>query len=110
MTMLVVDVCMLPLELTCERSLGIQSQGAPAHAVNSAHCYIACRQPNHPICIIKEAIVDYLEHNYPGRFTSFDDLYPIVSTKAVSQAHLTAALSVPDACGNHTSLVTMLPF
>lgn len=40
------------------------------------------QQPNHPICIIKEAIVDYLEHNYPGRFTSFDDLYPIVSTKA----------------------------
>lgn len=45
---------------------------------------LACRQPNHPICIIKEAIIDYFETNYPGRFKSFDDLYPIVSTKAVS--------------------------
>lgn len=44
---------------------------------------LACRQPNHPICIIKEAIIDYFETNYPGRFKSFDDLYPIVSTKAV---------------------------
>lgn len=40
------------------------------------------QQPNHPICIIKEAIIEYFEKNYPGRFTSFDDLYPIVSTKA----------------------------
>lgn len=40
------------------------------------------QQSNHPICIIKEAIVEYFETNYPGRFTSFDDLYPIVSTKA----------------------------
>ncbi|DBB10031.1 hypothetical protein WJX82_000080 [Trebouxia sp. C0006] len=40
------------------------------------------QQPNHPICIIKQAIVEYFEANYPGRFTSFDDLYPIVSTKA----------------------------
>ncbi|KAL3157791.1 hypothetical protein ABBQ32_012215 [Trebouxia sp. C0010 RCD-2024] len=40
------------------------------------------QQPNHPICIIKEAIIDYFETNYPGRFKSFDDLYPIVSTKA----------------------------
>ena len=46
-----------------------------------------CRQPNHPICIIKQAIVEYFEANYPGRFTSFDDLYPIVSTKAVSPSN-----------------------
>ena len=51
-----------------------------------------CRQPNHPICIIKEAIIEYFEKNYPGRFTSFDDLYPIVSTKAVSQAIVTAVV------------------
>ncbi len=50
--------------------------------------HAGCRQPNHPICIIKEAIIEYLEKNYPGRYTSFDDLYPIVSTKAVSQSVL----------------------
>ena len=51
----------------------------------------ACRQPNHPICIIKEAIVDFLHQTYPGRFKSFDDLYPIVSAKAVSMPNVTLA-------------------
>lgn len=40
------------------------------------------RQPNHPICIIKTAIYDYFDAQQPG-FAKHDELYPIVSVKAV---------------------------
>lgn len=62
-----------------------------------------CRQPNHPICIIKQAIVEYFEANYPGRFTSFDDLYPIVSTKAVSLSSALLFFSCVLACCTYPS-------
>lgn len=39
-------------------------------------------QPNHPIGIIKQAIYDYFVNQYPGEFTTFDDLFPVVSCEA----------------------------
>ena len=66
---------------------------------------LACRQPNHPICIIKEAIIDYFETNYSGRFKSFDDLYPIVTTKAVSPIVLPVGAKCP-ICLMHDSRLT----
>lgn len=40
------------------------------------------RQPDHPICIIKQAIYDFFEKRNPGMFKTFDDRYPIVTTHA----------------------------
>eukprot|EP01025_Chloroclados_australasicus_P031568 TRINITY_DN318_c0_g1_i1.p1 TRINITY_DN318_c0_g1~~TRINITY_DN318_c0_g1_i1.p1 ORF type:complete len:419 (+),score=43.41 TRINITY_DN318_c0_g1_i1:67-1323(+) len=40
------------------------------------------QQENHPLCIIKDAIYSYFDDNYAGQFDKFDDLYPIVTTKA----------------------------
>lgn len=40
-------------------------------------------QPSHPIGIIKEAIYSFFHEKYPGVFTTFDDLYPVVSAEAV---------------------------
>ncbi|KAK9823346.1 hypothetical protein WJX72_002080 [[Myrmecia] bisecta] len=40
------------------------------------------RRPDHPLGIIKSAIYDYFQQEHPGRFTHFDDLYPVVSVKA----------------------------
>ncbi len=39
-------------------------------------------QPDHPIGIIKQTIQSFFESQYPNTFTCFDDLYPVVSTKA----------------------------
>jgi len=41
-------------------------------------------KPAHPIGIIKDAIYSYFDRTYPGVFTKFDDLHPIVSARAVS--------------------------
>jgi phenylalanyl-tRNA synthetase alpha chain len=40
------------------------------------------RRPDHPLCIIKSAIYDFFDRRQPGVFSKFDDLYPVVSTKA----------------------------
>lgn len=40
------------------------------------------QQPHHPIGIIKSAIYQYFDTAHPGLFRTFDDLYPIVSTRA----------------------------
>lgn len=40
------------------------------------------QQKDHPIGIIKQAIYDYFDKNYPGKFNKFDDLYPVVTTVA----------------------------
>ncbi|PNH06170.1 Phenylalanine--tRNA ligase, chloroplastic/mitochondrial [Tetrabaena socialis] len=40
------------------------------------------RQPSHPIGIIKQAIYDFFEARNPGMFKTFDDRYPIVTTRA----------------------------
>ena len=48
---------------------------------------MSCRRPNHPLCIIKSAIYDYFEHNYPGTFRTFDDRNPVVTLNAVSVGH-----------------------
>jgi hypothetical protein len=42
------------------------------------------KKPAHPIGIIKDAIYSYFDRTYPGVFTKFDDLHPIVSAQAVS--------------------------
>ncbi|KAK9824783.1 hypothetical protein WJX74_008324 [Apatococcus lobatus] len=39
-------------------------------------------KPNHPLCIIKSAIYDYFEKNYPGTFKTFDDRKPVVTLNA----------------------------
>lgn len=70
------------------------------HNALQAEAGFACRQPNHPICIIKEAIIEYFDINYPGRFKSFDDLYPIVSTKAVSTLSVCLSVNAEVACCN----------
>ena len=41
------------------------------------------RRPDHPICIIKEAIYAFFDERCPGVFTKFDDLHPVVSARAV---------------------------
>mmetsp|Transcript_15631 Transcript_15631/g.27707 ORF Transcript_15631/g.27707 Transcript_15631/m.27707 type:complete len:436 (-) Transcript_15631:133-1440(-) len=40
------------------------------------------QRPNHPLGIIKFAIENYFEKEFPGKFNKFDSLYPVVSTKA----------------------------
>ncbi|PKU86016.1 Phenylalanine--tRNA ligase, chloroplastic/mitochondrial [Dendrobium catenatum] len=40
------------------------------------------RRDNHPIGILKNAIYEYFDSNYSGKFVKFDDLSPIVSVKA----------------------------
>jgi len=49
------------------------------------------QRPDHPLCILKDAIYAYFEQRSPGTFKSFDSLYPVVSAKAVGH-HLTAAI------------------
>ena len=44
------------------------------------------RRPDHPICIIKEAIYAYFDTNHPNVFSKFDDLHPVVSAHAVRHA------------------------
>ena len=39
-------------------------------------------QPDHPICVIKQAIYSYFDETYPGAFRTFDALPPVVSAKA----------------------------
>ncbi|KAL0903141.1 hypothetical protein M5K25_027496 [Dendrobium thyrsiflorum] len=40
------------------------------------------RRDSHPIGILKNAIYEYFDSNYSGKFVKFDDLSPIVSVKA----------------------------
>lgn len=42
------------------------------------------QRPDHPLGILKDAIYSYFDQRLPGVFQKFDDLYPVVSTKAVS--------------------------
>ncbi|CAA7405015.1 unnamed protein product [Spirodela intermedia] len=39
------------------------------------------RRDNHPLGILKNAIYEYFDTNYSGKFVKFDNLSPIVSTK-----------------------------
>ncbi|KAG0451886.1 hypothetical protein HPP92_026254 [Vanilla planifolia] len=39
------------------------------------------RRDNHPIGILRNAIYEYFDATYPGKFVKFDDLSPIVSVK-----------------------------
>lgn len=41
------------------------------------------RRNNHPLGILKNAIFDYFDTNYPNKFAKFDNLCPIVPVKAV---------------------------
>lgn len=41
------------------------------------------RRDQHPLGILKNAIFDYFDTNYPNNFVKFDNLGPIVSVKAV---------------------------
>lgn len=43
------------------------------------------RRDNHPIGILKNAIYDYFDTNFPAKFVKFDDLCPIVPVKQVSR-------------------------
>lgn len=38
---------------------------------------------HHPIGILKNAIYDYFDTNYPKKFDKFDNLFPVVSVKQV---------------------------
>jgi len=40
------------------------------------------QRPAHPLGIIKAAIEEHFEKEFPGKFKTFDSLYPVVSTKA----------------------------
>ena len=44
------------------------------------------RRPDHPLCIIKEEIYRYMESTAPGVYRTFDDLYPIVTTRVSGRA------------------------
>ncbi|GAQ79732.1 Phenylalanyl-tRNA synthetase [Klebsormidium nitens] len=39
-------------------------------------------RPNHPLCILKEAIYEYFEGREPGKFQKFDKEPPVVTVKA----------------------------
>eukprot|EP00878_Enallax_costatus_P016611 GHUV01017430.1.p1 GENE.GHUV01017430.1~~GHUV01017430.1.p1 ORF type:complete len:202 (+),score=53.88 GHUV01017430.1:175-780(+) len=39
-------------------------------------------QPHHPIGIIKQAIYNYFINKHPGEFTTFDDMFPVVTCEA----------------------------
>lgn len=39
-------------------------------------------QPDHPLCIIKNAIYAYFDASAPGTYRTFDDLQPVVSATA----------------------------
>ncbi|KAL6546206.1 hypothetical protein OROMI_021927 [Orobanche minor] len=41
------------------------------------------RRDQHPLGILKNAIFDYFDNNYPNKFVKFDNLCPIVTVKAV---------------------------
>lgn len=41
------------------------------------------RMDQHPIGILKNAIYDYFDTNYPNKFDKFDNLFPVVSVKQV---------------------------
>ena len=42
------------------------------------------RQPDHPLCIIKSAIYQFMDQQGDTNYNTFDDLYPIVSTTVSS--------------------------
>ncbi len=42
------------------------------------------QRPDHPLCILKDAIYSYFDQQFPGVYRTFDSLYPVVSTRAVS--------------------------
>lgn len=48
------------------------------------------RRPDHPICIIKEAIYSFFDERHPGVFTKLDDLYPVVTAAAVGSLSFAA--------------------
>ena len=41
------------------------------------------QRPDHPLCILKDAIYSYFDQQFPGVYRTFDGLYPVVSTRAV---------------------------
>lgn len=43
------------------------------------------QRPDHPLGILKDAIYAYFDQHFPGTYNKFDDLYPVVSTRAVSR-------------------------
>ena len=43
------------------------------------------RRPDHPICIIKEAIYSFFDERHPDVFRKLDDLHPVVSAYAVRE-------------------------
>lgn len=45
------------------------------------------RRDEHPLGILKNAIYDYFDINYPNKFNKFDNLLPVVSVKQVSTCH-----------------------
>ena len=45
-------------------------------------------RPDHPLGILKDAIYSYFDQQFPGVYKKFDDLYPVVSTQAVSASQL----------------------
>ena len=41
------------------------------------------RRPDHPICIIKEAIYSFFDERHPGVFSKLDGMHPVVTAYAV---------------------------
>jgi len=61
------------------------------------------QRPDHPLGIIKSAIADYFEIERPGVFKTFDDMYPVVSAKAVSTLPCLLMRESLPACPDHSS-------
>ena len=57
------------------------------------------RRPDHPICIIKEAIYKFFDERHPEVFRKLDDLHPVVSAYAVGALDIhQLAITTPGTC------------
>ena len=67
------------------------------------------RRPDHPICIIKEAIYSFFDERHPGVFRKLDDLHPVVSAYAVRVLMLCQQAKVVRAAGCMTCTEHVAP-
>lgn len=58
------------------------------------------QRPDHPLCILKDAIYTYFDKEFPSTYKKFDSLYPVVSTRAVS-LHSLSLCKFPYQAHNH---------
>ena len=63
---------------------------------------------DHPICMIKDTIYSYFDKLSPGLYEKFDELKPVVSTRAVSPRLPATYLSLCTSCMALIGLVSDL--